>query len=121
MKKIISLMLTIVLLVSFCGIFAEAAFDEGSYNGYAYEAYLNATNSTVSGSMMYQGTTKLRITGTGYYINNSEEEDSMQLLSNRASSYVSFSETPIHGGYFTMANCDFMVGATTVVNLTAYP
>ena len=121
MKKIISLMLTIVLLVSFCGIFAEAAFDEGSYNGYAYEAYLNATNSTVSGSMTYQGATKLRIEGTAYYTNSVGLPDSMPILSDRASSYVSFSENPENGGAFTMVNCNFKVGATTVVNLTAYP
>ncbi len=120
MKKIISLMLTIVLLVSFCGIFAEAAFDEGSYNGYAYEAYLNATNSTVSGSMTYQGTTKIRIEGTGYYINGSGLSVNMNLLTDRQVSSVTLWE-PVPSGHFTLANCDFKVGAAIVANLTASP
>ena len=121
MRRTISIMLAAVLFVTFCGITAEAAFDEGSYNGYAYEANLNATYSTVSGNMSYQGSTKLRIEGTAYYINNQYENETMSILSDRASSYVSFSENPEHGGYFTMVNCNFKVGATIVTNLTAYP
>ena len=121
MRRTISIMLAAVLFVTFCGITAEAAFDEGSYNGYAYEANLNITSSTVSGNMAYQGATKLRIEGTGYYINGQGIQETMSLLSNRASSYVSFSENPENGGQFTMANCNFKVGATTIVNLTAYP
>ena len=120
MKKIISLMLAVILLVTLSGIFAEAAFDEGSYNGYAYEAYLNAINSTVSGSMTYQGSTKIRIEGTGYYKDSNDNDQTVELITNRQVSSVTLYK-PVPSGHFTMANCDFIVGATTVANLTASP
>ena len=114
------MLLAVMLLVVTNGIIVGAAYDEGSYNGYAFNATLNATTSVVSGSMNYQGGTKIRIEGTGYYVSASGIATSTNLITDRQVSSVTLWK-PVPSGSFTMANCDFKVGATTVANLTVYP